>query len=339
MALVQLYSRSLDGHRASYVSFTARLLGGHRTNIPGLIFSSSPAMFLMIEESFALYVMVAIWRSLFGWRTVGLLFRPKPALYGTSMRLQLKRGLLKTLRRIPLVKTLSIVPATLDSRISEISDDWIYDFQLWDMDDVKLNKFQNFSNGGVAGESGELFFQFSKSAAGRKLLVAVGSQDRSKGYDAFADFSIFPGVREKWLCASGGKVHENCQAYKAKIEAAGGYVLDRFISDDELLVLYAASSVVWCAYAENYDQASGILGRAVQFGIPVIVREGSYSHRFCQVEDIAHLAFDGQQGSLLHAMAKLPQPTRNESVKRFRSISLDVIHRALWNRGTLETNE
>jgi hypothetical protein len=332
VALVQLYSRSLDGHRASYVSFTGKLLGGHRTNMLGLMFSSSPVMFLMIEESFSLYVISSIWRSLFGWRTVGLLFRPKPALYGASVRLQLKRGLLKILRRIPSVKTLSIVPATLDSRISEIADDWLYDFQLWDMGDVEIDQFHGFSSGGVAGEAGELFSQLLKSAAGRKLLVAVGTQDRSKGFDEFAEFCVSPGVRDNWLCASGGKVQENCQSYKSQVEAAGGYVLDRFISNDELLALYAASSVVWCAYSESYDQASGILGRAVQFGIPVIVRAGSYSHRFCQVEGIAHLAFDGQAGSLSDVIAELPQPTRNESARRFRTISLGVIHRALWDR-------
>jgi len=339
VALVQLYSRSLDGHRASYVNFTEQLLGGRRANVLGLMVSSSPVLFLMIEEAFALYVMVAIWRSLFGWRTVGLLFRPKPALYGASVRLQLKRGLLKILRRIPSVKTLSIVPATLDSRISEIADDWIYDFQLWDMGDVELDKFHDFSSGGVSGEAGKLLSQLSKSAAGRKLIVAVGTQDRSKGFDGFAAFCSSPGVGDTWLCASGGKVRENCQGYKAEIEAAGGYVLDRFISDDELLALYAASSVVWCAYSEDYDQASGILGRAVQFGIPVIVREGSYSHRFCQVEGLAHLPLCDRFGILLDGMNKQPPPTRNELAVRFRAVSLAALDRALRGNSLREIDD
>jgi hypothetical protein len=33
---------------------------------------------------------------------------------------------------------------------------------------------------------------------------------------------------------------------------------------------------VWSCYAPDYDQASGIFGRAVQLGVPAIVRTSSY---------------------------------------------------------------
>ncbi|PXW93248.1 hypothetical protein C7444_12112 [Sphaerotilus hippei] len=337
MASVQLYSRGLDGHRAAYLGFTQRLLGGYRTDIKGLMFSSNPAMFLMIEESFALYLFSALWRSLFGWKTVGLLFRPKPALYGVSVRLKLKSFLLKQLRRVAVVQTLSIVPASLDSRIMEIADGWIYDFQLWDIDAAAQQKFLEISGSQASGDAVDLLQDLSRRAAGKKIVVAIGGQDKNKGFDDFSNFYSAPGVRDQWLFASGGKVSEDCQVYKNQIEAAGAHVLDRFISDDELMALYAASSVVWCAYSENYDQASGILGRAVQFGIPVIVREGSYSHRFCQTEGIAHVSL-GAQIDVLNALNELPPPVQNNLAERFRTSSLNSLHIALWGRSVSESN-
>jgi hypothetical protein len=52
-------------------------------------------------------------------------------------------------------------------------------------------------------------------------------------------------------------------------------LINRFISDEELIELYKVSDTIWACYAPSYDQASGIFGRAVQFSVPVIVRDGS----------------------------------------------------------------
>lgn len=60
------------------------------------------------------------------------------------------------------------------------------------------------------------------------------------------------------------------------MEALGGVVFDRMVSDEELLSLYGASDLVWSCYSPHYNQSSGIFGRAFQLGKPSLVRESSY---------------------------------------------------------------
>jgi hypothetical protein len=73
-----------------------------------------------------------------------------------------------------------------------------------------------------------------------------------------------------------GKVASECVEAAKQFEAAGGILIDRFISDDEIIALYRHAALVWAVYAPTYDQASGIAGRAYQFGIPIAVRHGSH---------------------------------------------------------------
>ena len=65
---------------------------------------------------------------------------------------------------------------------------------------------------------------------------------------------------------------------------------NRFVSEEELIALYASSDLVWAFYDEEYDQASGIFGRALQFGVPSIIRSGSLVDRLCKIEKIPSLA-------------------------------------------------
>ena len=57
---------------------------------------------------------------------------------------------------------------------------------------------------------------------------------------------------------------------------AGGVFVDRQLRDDEILPIYAMADVVWTCYRPDYDQSSGIFGRAIQLDKPTIVRRESY---------------------------------------------------------------
>lgn len=323
---VQLYSRGIEGHRAAYIDFAGKLLGGARTDVRRMMFSPDPVLFLMIEEFFSLYVFIAIWRAVFGWNTVGLLFRPKPALYSKTIRLKIKKLILILLKKIKFVRTLSIVPASLDKNINKISSGWIYDFQLWDVVDknkspsaVEVNKNLN--------DSVDVVRDVLQRAGGRKIIIAIGRQNFSKGFDLFAKICASGNWGNEYFFVSGGRVDEECLGFKSQMERSDGYVIDRFISDEELNALYSVASLVWCVYSENYDQASGVLGRAVQFGIPVLVRNKSYSHRFCQEEGVAHLALEND--SVLPG-DHIKFSGASISILKFRQASLEVLHRSLW---------
>lgn len=316
---------SLGGHRASYLELFGQLVDGVRTtSLWRMLLARQPLLFLTLEGSFGKYSFLAPMRALLGRRTVGLLLRPGPALRGTSFRLRTKRFLLKMLRRIPYVQTLTILPFSVEPRFSEIANGWIYDPQLWDLDDDTRTRVQT---GGT-----ELAASIRMAATKRRICVAIGTQHMKKGYDRFVQlYSASQGLRRRMLFASGGKVSEELSLFAKKFEDLGGYSLNRFITHEELLDFYAAADIVWCAYNPGYDQASGIFGRAVQLGLPVIVRRDSYLHRLSNTSGIEHIAI-GDDDDVNEVGAELERVCNERSglhVEQMRQRSVARIQQAL----------
>lgn len=314
-----------DGHRAPYVAFLGRLFDLERMGFCARsVFSRRPVLVPMIEESLATYACTALVRSLMGRATVGFLFRPRPALEGTSLRLRIKYYILRGLRRLPRVQTLTILPFSVEPRFAEIATGWIHDPQLWDLDDTQCDL--------KPWAQCEIVSEVRAAAAGRTICVALGRQDAAKGFDHFADiYTHHAGLRAAALFAFGGKVASGHEERRSAFGTAGGFAYDRFISDEELLALYATADLVWCAYAPGYDQASGILGRAVQLGIPVVVRQGSLIHRFCELERIAYIAVDNADDwrALVSAPPREPHAATLARKNRMRTESLDRLKLAL----------
>lgn len=266
---VTFVSRSFAGHRQAYVNqFSALATKAHQTprivnNWWKTLLAPSPALFLMIEEHSVGYSVSAIVRAITGRRTVGFLFRGREAVDGRSPRLVFKRTLLRVMQKIPFIQTLSIVPFSVEPRLRLISDGWIDDPQLWDIDDTST-------------PATLLSDEVLEAAAGRRVIVSIGVQSEGKGVAFFTDAWLQDAsLRSQWLCVAAGKVAPEVKDAVARFRAAGGFVCDRFISDDELRSLYGAADVIYGVYSPSYDQASGIFGRAVQYDIPILVRRGS----------------------------------------------------------------
>lgn len=318
-----------DGHRIAYVNFLSRLFDLERTgSCRRAIFSRLPVLVPMVEQSFGAYVLVALVRFFLGRRTVGFLFRPRPVIDGRALRLHFKYMALRLLKLLPKVQTLTILPFSVEPRLSEISDGWIFDPQLWDLEERQI-----LSAVKIQGELGE---QVVSAASGRIVCVALGRQDEAKGFDWFTSLYVDNRVlRGLMLFAFGGKVSDDLTASLSSFSAFGGFVCNRLISDEELLQLYACADLVWCAYSKNYDQASGILGRAVQLGIPVVVRRGSLIHKMCELEGIIHIPIGGE-ADRLDSLSELPgreSPAISFArTLRMRMASLDRLNMALGFR-------
>jgi hypothetical protein len=299
-----------DGHRASYVQLLAKHFSAERKpfNLRSIL-SKKAVLFPLIEDSLAKYALASLIRSLLGRRTAGLLFRPRPALVGETWRLRIKYWILRILRSIPNVRTLTIVPFAVEPRFAEIANGWIYDLQLWDLELTDENP---------PGAS-FLVSEVRRAAAGRRVCLALGRQDESKGFDCLADMYIqhrtLHGALVLGFC---GKVTSSLENKARELQGAGGFTCDRFLSEDELLAAYRAADLIWCAYAPDYDQASGILGRAVQFGIPVVVRAGSLIHRLCEIEGVRHIAISGPADWQPLTRTLLDEPTRITNARRNR---------------------
>ena len=261
---------SVEGHRADYEKLFAEVFAraGVSCQTGSLSFAHiacrAPLFSSMLEEHPLKFFLIALIRAVFCRRSVSITFRPEEAISGNSSRLIIKRLLLKLVRKIPLISIISLIPFETDSTYSSICRDWIYDPQFWDL--LYIHEEPNRA----------LSDNILNLANGRKILCAVGRQDETKGFDKFCLlWSDNPEIRRNWLFVAVGSVADGLRAHSKKFCQTGGYLIDRYAADTEIMSLYDVSNVVWCAYAPSYNQSSGVFGRAYQHKKVAIVRERS----------------------------------------------------------------
>lgn len=327
------YTRSLDGHRQSYLDFVKTIFGGNRVEGISLILRKHPVLFLMIEDNFLLYFIVGCIRAFLGRRTVGLLFRPKPALEASNFRLKLKLVMLKILKKIKKVQTLSIVPATLEPEISKIVDDWIYDFQLWDITSEQRAIFYQIRTNEIEFtdfKKYEITNEIKRHAKDKKILIALGAQNKGKGIQILSE-NLSKFNKKNYTVIVGGRFDELSKTHKKYMQDNNALVFDRFMTDEEILALYSVADAIWCYYDPSYDQASGILGRAIQLGVLPIVRPDSFSEKFCRKEHIKYIApnFDDELIDLDSIQVCKSSPASDELPSRLGNLSQYKIKEAL----------
>lgn len=321
---IALLSIHMDGHRRSYVELFSKICDDAGWS-PVLLRSwdagakhGDPLLVLMIEESFIDFARTAMGRALRGKPTTGLLFGGAGLVNNGGLKAIIKRSGLRFLTMIPNVTVLAITPFSVVPGLAKLADGWIYDPQLWDVEDAPAR-------------SSPLAEDVRKAAAGRTVVTALGRQGVEKGFDRFVRlWRSSADQRDRCLFVSAGKVDDNLQTDAGAFRDAGGYLVDRFISDDELLSLYGVSDLVWALYDPVYDQSSGVMGRAMQLGRPSVVRQGS------QIDELArHLGvpvvsapWDDDAGIVDAILSSAGQPVTAPAVAaRLKAHSLDVLHR------------
>ena len=287
-----VHAPSACGRFPAYLRALERLFGARPGRLRDILFSRAPVLFVAVEESFLLYVFVGLLRALMGRRTSGLLLRPTPLVVSRRRRHRLRRGVLGRLRRIDAIRTLTVLPFDVFPAFAAIADGWIYDFQLWDL---------------TAEERTALELLRDERRPGRRLvLTAIGAQERQKGFDLFSRiYARSAGLQSRFRFIACGKTAKEMEGHATALREAGGVLVDRTVSDAELLGAYAASDVVWCLYPPAGDHACGIFGRAVQLGLPVVVRRGSLCHRLCVLENLRHVAVTADDAAA-HLAGPLP---------------------------------
>jgi hypothetical protein len=327
MTRLSIIAAGVDGHRREYIALFRRMAegGGVACEIRSLrltdIFNYSPIFSPMLEEHTVGFLVIAALRALWGRRSCALMFRPGEAAHATSPRHLIKKILLKAVRPLPTITIATIMPFELDPAFSGIAREWIHDPQLWDL--------------GAETSSGAtpLGLALQAQAAGRRVVVALGAQNPDKGFDFFGRvWSERSELRRSFLFVAAGKVAAASRDAADRFASEGGMLVDRFISDEELRDLYREADLVWACYAPAYDQASGIFGRSVQMGRPVVVRQGAYMERQAEVlrHPAAAVAWDNVD-AVVTALRTPPAKVEaaSERVSAMRSRSVDVLARAL----------
>jgi hypothetical protein len=313
------------GHRSQYNAMLGRLFRMRRERFSlAMLAARAPVLCPQIEFAPIRFAISCLVRGLFGRRTVGLLLRPLPALRDTGWRLRAKRIVLRLLRRVPGAQVLTIVPFAVEPDFAVIAHGWIHDLQNWDL--------QLDADPAAAPAAQALAREIRRQAQGRPVCAAIGRQQQEKGFDRFAAlYSANRDLRDAMLFAFGGKVAPELAAMARDFAGQGGFALDRFVSDEELAGLYAAADLVWCVYPPDYDQASGVLGRALQYGIPVAARRGSVIAAICANE--GHPCIELDDGDGWETLTTVPLPSepglvRNRA-RRHGEISLARLVEAL----------
>jgi hypothetical protein len=230
--------------------------------------SSRPCFYPMLESNTIAFLINAVVRALRGRRTVGLFFRPAECFFNRRLKYRVKRKLFQVASRLPHVSILTLMPFSVFPRFEEVATGWIYDPQLWDLLHFGFSEKNAFP---------KLHDLLITEASGRRILMALGEQQQYKGFDYLVDvWCSSAKIREEFLVVVAGRVNYHSAKKAELFVQQGGLLINRHISDSELLYMYRCADIIWSCYSPSYNQASGIFGRAIQFGVPVTVRKESY---------------------------------------------------------------
>lgn len=264
--------KNREGHRGSWAKrFNDRLRFYFLTeNIflerIALYLNGSSVCFGMVEENFFKYVFVSSLRSLFGLKTVGVLYNPSVLFYPTN-KSRVKYIFLWWVKKVCYsAKTISLVPFYVDENIEIVCDDWVYDPDIWsnsctsNIDSSKLIfEYERFKDNTTLEVI--VFLGYFSIEKGSDYLEAILNKTSHEGFEIFSAGKTAPGKHN--------------QEIRDRLNAFGMYSWASFIDEAEFCYLIKNSNYVWACYSESYNQSSGIFGHAVQFSRIPMVRAGS----------------------------------------------------------------
>lgn len=285
-----VYSSSPSGHRGSYVALLAslfRLVPVCEELTPGVLRRLVRAPHLLLatfDDHVFSFALVALLRGLLGRPTAALVLRPQGCFDGRFLKSGLRRRAFLLIRRIPRLTLVTVTPFSVEPRYATVAHFGAHDPQYWDLHDgtqVHTPAMTPFAE------------EIRRHAAGRRIVCMPGALILLRGFGFLAEIlRKHPSLREQVLVVAAGILRPEAGAASRLFAEAGGMLIDRRLEDAELESLYLVSDAIWSCYAPEYDQASGIFGRAVQLGVPVIVRRGSLIERFAADLDSPVLALE-----------------------------------------------
>lgn len=309
-----------NGHRANYVRTLSRALGadgviGELRSHFGDILSYPIIVFSTFETRPAQFVLWTAFRSLLGKRTILLLLRAKITDKGNR---RLKTFVHLFLAALPGVRLLSILPITesahLVGRAYEVQDP-----EFWD---IAVEEKMPIST--------ELSKDLLAKAAGRTIILCAGEISGDKGMGFLSEMMMSSEwMAGKYLICSVGKVSDDARADVDKIQSFGGYIIDRYVTDTELVSVFQQANFAWCCYPPERNMSSGIFGRSCQFGCWPLVRSGSILEQIATSYGIGSALPWGDANAAARVLTEsephdfVMDSRREENIKRLRSVVFD----------------
>lgn len=321
--VVCLFARVVSGHYESYVStiraaLQKRGIATYVTASPAkALITRHPVLIMHLEQTKMWSHALVIGRAIAGRRTGALVFRSREAITGQMIVTRMKRLALRLERLLPQVSMMTILPQDLLPGSRRLFRSWIHDPQLWDL--ALLS---------VPPEPPPFCETIRARAAGRPIVVALGVMAEYKGMHMLSTLANDIDFCKRFLLViAGAQVPETEPLFKDVLGDC--IIVNRYIADEELYGLYRIASFIWAVYSPEYDQASGIFGRAVQFGRVPIVREGSLIQNYAAYlgTGVVEVAWRAKPRDVAVRLDHSPAPTGGQSIGE--EISTDALVRAL----------
>lgn len=315
-----LFSLKSDGHRSDYNNFLMKILGQadfvKRSN------GCEIMVFMMIEESFFGFFLTSIFRAFQGKKTTGLLFRLKPVVFAKNIRMYIKGIILKFLCLFKSIRIFSIHDPSLLPKGSTYVTDWIYDFQLWDFSDSPIRRE-------IIDDRVKRNDELTRSDP--ITIVALGSQDENKGIiDLIRLIKLRNSINSNQVFKIYGKLDPIYENELLSVMSHRDVCINDYVSNEILWQGYKEADLIWAFYSPKYDQASGVAGRAAQFGVPVIVRSDSIISNTFKNLNIKAFSIEESSDVLSITREDLTDEECLSSIESVREISLLKIKRLVF---------
>ncbi|WP_308815725.1 hypothetical protein [Sphingomonas sp. GV3] len=282
---------------------------------------AGPVLVMQLEQYNLRAHLLAIARAVMRRRTCAMVFRSREALVGTKPQTRVKRLLLRVERRLSSIAMLTIVPFDLLPRPETLFRGWLHDPQLWDIAILP-----------APDEDRGLADRALTMANGRPIIIVIGLLASYKGIDRLAELANDADFCAQYLLVIAGSQIADVKHRFADI-ANDCIIEDRHISDGEIYALYEAADYVWSVYAPSYDQASGIFGRALQFGRTPLVRAGSLIEHYAKTlgRETVAVDWEASPSEIARMLSSVPgkrAPYRVDTTASFETLTTSVIGRA-----------
>jgi hypothetical protein len=294
--------------------------------------SADRVLFATLEDQIPFFIVVALTRALRRRETAAIFMGPGRCFERGALKYTIKRAVFRQLNKVRMIKLLSILPFYLDKRFAEVAGDWIYDPEFWDLSAMSNS---------AACNSNALADEVKAAAAGRPVVLYLGGISDIKGFPFLVKIMLQnPALTKTSLFVAAGRVPASHFGAADDFSAAGGWLVNRFLSDDEVVALKIHAHSLWACYHPSYNSSSGIFGRAMQLGKRAIVRRGSYldliAENFnfpairCTFGDVAdgsraiHKAIDDSQLVELEGVGKLCKELSLERLRKALSLPSDT---------------
>jgi hypothetical protein len=298
------------GHRDDYYHYFQHKL--KLRCVKGLkqkILENENIIYTMLEDSVVECLLVALVRGLHRRNTTILVFRP---FYSRLLSAAfVKLLILKIYDKLNLATIVPIIPKKAYNRSGFSFKNECLDPQFYDLDIVQEDVFYR---------SSDFLMNLHKNSEKYDILI-VGLAE-NKGLSALIEFVNKNYERFNFTITGRRKFDIGVVDDRAQIK-----YIDRWLSIVELSELYRYTDFVWSCYDISYDQSSGVLGRAIQFGKSPIVRKDSVCENICRLISFPYFIVDSEYNLIFKGFGL----NRQDVILKTKKYDLNLIINSLPN--------